>query len=430
MRIAVIGSGISGLSAAYHLSKKYHVDLFEKDDHFGGHSYTYDIKEISTNTKISVDLGFIVFNELTYPNLINFFKKLKVPYEKSDMSFSVSVKNSEIEYGGKGFNSLFAKKNNLFNLNFIKMIYEIISFYKTAPILLKKDLKNLTLGNYLDNSKLSKYFVNYHIIPMVAAIWSMPFSKAKDIPLELFLNFFNNHGLFKLKNRPQWYTVTNRSQTYVSKVLEKINGDYLKNYKIKKIVRSEHNIRLFIESSEDYRDYDHVVLSCHADQSLKLIEEPTIQEKEILKEFTYISNTAYLHTDNNLMPDKKNAWSSWNSISKKDLTQTCVTYWLNKLQNLETKENYFLTLNPIYEIKKNTIIKKINFTHPYLNIKTFEMQKRLSGLQGKKRTWFSGSYFGYGFHEDGLKSSLEMLKQFEGKDGDLHIQGHSYASKI
>ena len=430
MRIAVIGSGISGLSAAYHLSKKYHVDLFEKDDHFGGHSYTYDIKETSTNTKISVDLGFIVFNELTYPNLINFFKKLKVPYEKSDMSFSVSVKDSKIEYGGKGFNSLFAKKNNLFNLNFIKMIYEIISFYKRAPILLKKDLKNLTLGNYLDNSKLSKYFVNYHIIPMVAAIWSMPFSKAKDIPLELFLNFFNNHGLFKLKNRPQWYTVTNRSKTYVSKILEKINGDYLKNYKIKKIVRNEHNVRLFMESSEDYRDYDHVVLSCHADQSLKLIEEPTIQEKEILKEFTYISNTAYLHTDTNLMPNKKHAWSSWNSISKKDLSQTCVTYWLNKLQNLQTKENYFLTLNPICEIKKKTIIKKINFTHPYLNIKSFEMQKKLNNLQGKKRTWFSGSYFGYGFHEDGLKSSLEMLKQFEGKDGDLHIQRHSYASKI
>ena len=428
MKIAVIGSGISGLSAAYHLSKKYHVDLFEKNDHFGGHSYTYDIKE--NNRKVPVDLGFIVFNELTYPNLINFFKKLKISYEKSDMSFSVSVKDSTIEYGGKGFNALFARKNNLFNFNFIKMIYEIVSFYKTAPILLKKDLKNLTLGNYLDSSKLSKYFINYHIIPMVAAIWSMPFSKAKDIPLELFLNFFNNHGLFKLKNRPQWYTVTNRSRTYVSKVLENINGDYLKNYKIKKIVRSEDNIRLFMESTGDYRDYDHVVLSCHGDESLKLIEKPTQDEREVLKEFTYINNTAYLHTDTNLMPNKKNAWSSWNSISKQDLTQTCVTYWLNKLQNLETKENYFLTLNPICDIKKNTIIKKINFTHPYLNIKSFEMQKRLNTLQGKKRTWFSGSYFGYGFHEDGLKSSLEMLKQFEDNDGDMHIQRHSYASKI
>ena len=428
MKIAVIGSGISGLSSAYYLSKKNEVDLFEKDDHFGGHSYTFDIKE--KNKKVPVDLGFIVFNKITYPNLINFFEELKVPYEKSDMSFSVSVKDSNIEYGGTGFNSLFARKNNLFNFNFIKMIYEIISFYKSAPVLLKKDLKNLTLGNYLDNSKISKYFINYHIIPMVAAIWSMPFSKARDIPFELFLNFFNNHGLFKLKDRPQWYTVTNRSRNYVSKVLDKINGEYFKNYEIKKIIRSDDNVRIFINTLSEYRDYDHVVLACHADQSLKLIDNPSNEEKEILNEFTYISNEAYLHTDVDLMPNKINAWSSWNSISKKDLTKTCVTYWLNKLQNLDTNKNYFLTLNPITKIKDSKIIKKINFTHPYLNNKSFEMQNRLKDLQGKKRLWFSGSYFGYGFHEDGLKSSLEMLKQFEGNDGDVYIQRYSNASKI
>ena len=428
MKIAVIGSGISGLSSAYYLSKKHEVDLFEKDDHFGGHSYTFDIKE--TNKKIPVDLGFIVFNKITYPNLINFFEELKVPYEKSDMSFSVSVKDSSIEYGGTGFNSLFARKNNLFNFNFIKMIYEIISFYKSAPVLLKKNLKNLTLGNYLDNSKISKYFVNYHIIPMVAAIWSMPFSKARDIPFELFLNFFNNHGLFKLKDRPQWYTVTNRSRNYVSKVLDKINGEYFKNYEIKKIIRSDDNVRIFINTLGEYRDYDHVVLACHADQSLKLIDNPSNEEKEILNEFTYISNEAYLHTDVDLMPNKINAWSSWNSISKKDLTKTCVTYWLNKLQNLDTNKNYFLTLNPITKIKDSKIIKKINFTHPYLNNKSFEMQNRLKDLQGKKRVWFSGSYLGYGFHEDGLKSSLKMLKQFEGNDGDVYIQRYSNASKI
>ena len=428
MKIAVIGSGISGLSAAYYLSKKYEVDLFEKSDHFGGHSYTYEINE--NDKKIPVDLGFIVFNKATYPNLINFFEELKVPYEKSDMTFSVSVKDSTIEYGGTGFNSLFARKNNLLNFNFIKMIYEIISFYKSAPFLIKKNLKNLTLGNFLDSSKLSKYFINYHIIPMVAAIWSMPFSKAKDIPFELFLNFFNNHGLFKLKNRPQWYTVTNRSRVYVSKVLNKISGDYLKNYKIQKIIRSEENIRIFMDAEGDYRDYDHVVLSCHADESLKLIENPSDDEKRILGQFSYISNTAYLHQDTNLMPNKKSAWSSWNSISQKDLKKTCVTYWLNKLQNLKTSKNYFLTLNPICEVRRNKIIKKVNFTHPYLNIKSFKMQNYLKDLQGKKRTWFSGSYFGYGFHEDGLKSSLEMLKEFEGKDGDMYLQRHSYASQV
>ena len=265
---------------------------------------------------------------------------------------------------------------------------------------------------------------------MVAAIWSMPFSKARDIPFELFLNFFNNHGLFKLKDRPQWYTVTNRSRNYVSKVLDKINGEYFKNYEIKKIIRSDDNVRIFINTLSEYRDYDHVVLACHADQSLKLIDNPSNEEKEILNEFTYISNEAYLHTDVDLMPNKINAWSSWNSISKKDLTKTCVTYWLNKLQNLDTNKNYFLTLNPITKIKDSKIIKKINFTHPYLNNKSFEMQNRLKDLQGKKRVWFSGSYFGYGFHEDGLKSSLEMLKQFEGNDGDVYIQRYSNASKI
>ncbi len=425
MKIAVIGSGISGLSAAYYLSKKHKVDLFEKEDYFGGHSYTYEINE--NNKKVPVDLGFIVFNKLTYPNLINFFNELKIPFEKSDMSFSVSVKNSTIEYGGTGFNSLFARKNNLINFNFIKMIYEIISFYKTAPILLKKDLRNLTLGNYLDSSKLSKYFVNYHIVPMVAAIWSMPYSKARDIPFELFLNFFNNHGLFKLKNRPQWYTVTHRSRNYVLKVLEKISGEYFKNYEINKIITSNDNVRIFSQNSQEYRDYDHVVLSCHADQSLKIIDKPSVDEKKILSEFNYVSNDAYLHTDNNLMPNKKNAWSSWNSISKKDLSKICVTYWLNKLQNLDTNINYFLTLNPIVKIKEDKIIKKVNFTHPYLNTKSFEMQSHLKYLQGKNRIWFSGSYFGYGFHEDGLKSSLEMLKQFEGKNGDMYIQRYSNA---
>ena len=263
MKIAVVGSGISGLSAAFYLSKKYKVDLFEQDDHFGGHSYTYDIKK--NDKTIPVDLGFIVFNELTYPNLIKFFRELKVEYEKSNMSFSVSIQNTKIEYGGKNLNSIFANRSNIFNYNFIKMIKEIISFYKTAPDLLKNENNNQTLGNYLKQSKLSKYFVDYHLIPMVAAIWSMPFSKAKDIPLKLFLNFFINHGLFKLKNRPQWYTVTNRSRTYVKKALEKISGEVFKNYKVEKIKRNQDNVRITI--GNEYLDYDQIILASHADQN-------------------------------------------------------------------------------------------------------------------------------------------------------------------
>ncbi len=406
MKIAVIGSGISGLSSAYFLSKKYKVDLFEQDDHFGGHSYTYDIKE---NDKItSVDLGFIVFNELTYPNLIKFFKELNINYEKSDMSFSVSVKNTNIEYGGKGINAIFANRFNFFNIKFLKMLNDIIYFYKTAPSLLKNDLVNISLGKYLDSSRLSKYFIDFHIIPMVAAIWSMPFSKAREMPLKLFLNFFINHGLFKLKNRPQWYTVSNRSRSYVKKIIEKISGEVFKNYKVSKIIRSNDNVRIFI--GNEFLDYDQVVLGTHADQSLSLLDNPTEDEKRLLGKFTYVNNTAILHNDNNLMPERKRAWSSWNSITKEK--QTCITYWLNKLQNLPTNDDFFLTLNPVEEIKKNKIIKKINFTHPYFNYENFNIQDQLNTLQGKKRTWYCGSYFGYGFHEDGLKSSLKLIENF------------------
>ena len=407
MKIAVIGSGIAGLSAAYYLSKQHKVDLYEQNDHFGGHSYTYDIKE--EDKMVPVDLGFIVFNELTYPNLISFFNELDVPFERSNMSFSVSIKNTNVEYGGSGLNAIFANKFNLFNLKFLKMIKEIISFYNHAPSLLNNSIKDETLDDYLKKSKLSKYFIEYHIIPMVAAIWSMPFSKAKEMPLKLFLNFFINHGLFRLKNRPQWYTVTNRSRTYVKKILEKISGEIFKNYKINKISRSEDNVRLL--TGNEYMNYEQVVLASHADQSLNILDDPTEKEKEILSKFTYVYNKAFLHTDENLMPLRKKAWSSWNSITKDK--KTCVTYWLNKLQNLKTTKNYFLTLNPVEEIKENKIIKKEQFTHPYFNNENVSLQKDLHLLQGRKRTWFCGSYFGYGFHEDGLKSTMELIKNFK-----------------
>ncbi len=289
------------------------------------------------------------------------------------------------------------------------MIKEIIIFYNTAPKLLKNNLEGLTLGSYLEKKKLSKYFIEFHIIPMVAAIWSMPFSNAKEMPLKLFLQFFVNHGLFKFKNRPQWYTVFNRSRTYVKKILPQISGEIFKNYRINKIIRNDNNVRLKMEN--EYLDYDHVILASHADQSLQLLESPTTEEKKILGRFKYISNLAVLHTEEELMPQKKIAWSSWNSISQEK--QTCVTYWLNKLQNLKCETNYFLTLNPICKIPESKLIKKVNFTHPYFNSETLIYQKELNSLQGKKRTWYCGAYFGYGFHEDGIKSAINLTKNFK-----------------
>ena len=409
MKIAVIGSGISGLSAAYFLSKRHKVDLFEKDDHFGGHSYTVDV-EYEKNKKISVDVGFIVFNHQTYPNLINFFKENEIEIEKSNMSFSVSVKDTSIEYCGNGLNGIFANKKNLFNIKFLKMFLDIMSFYKKSSNLKNLDTKE-TLGNYLKKQKLSKFFIDYHLIPMVSAIWSMPPQESSTMPLKFFLNFFQNHGLFKLKNRPQWYTVKNRSRTYVNKILSKISGEYYKNYKINKIKRETNSIKIYYGDHSEFFDYEKIVLAIHADDALSLIDNPLKGENEILSNFNYKKNIAILHTDENVMPKNKKIWSSWNSkIDSKNINKNSVTYWLNLLQNLNINKNIFLTLNPFIKIDEKKIIKKIDFTHPYYNQETLVNQKKLNLIQNKKNILFCGSYFGYGFHEDGIKSSLEMVK--------------------
>tara|TARA_B100000686_G_scaffold284778_1_gene308562 strand:- start:164 stop:1405 length:1242 start_codon:yes stop_codon:yes gene_type:complete len=409
MKVAVIGSGISGLSAAHFLSKKHKVDLFEKNDHFGGHSYTVDFFSNKTNEKISVDLGFIVFNKINYPNLVSLFEKLQIDYEKSNMSFSVSIKNSNIEYSGNGLRGLFANKYNILSLSFIKMIKDIFSFYKMADDIKKENFTNQTLGEFLKSKKMSNYFIKFHIIPMVSAIWSMPTDLAYEMPMSLFINFFQNHGLFKIKNRPQWYTVSGRSKAYVQKILETINGEHFKNYKIRNVLRNENGVRLYYGSSNEYFEYDKVIFAVHANEVLELINNPTENEKKILKNFQYKKNVAYLHSDERLMPNRKNVWSSWNSIlDKTDIKKNCVTYWLNKLQNLKNKKNYFLTLNPFIPIDSEKILKKVEFTHPFYDINAINAQKHLSELQGVNNSYFCGSYFGYGFHEDGLNSGMDV----------------------
>jgi len=410
MKIAVIGSGISGLSSAYYLSKKHKVDLFEKQDRFGGHSYTLDIK-LNDNEKVAVDIGFMVFNKVTYPNLINFFKENEIEIEKSDMSFSVTVKDTNIEYCGKGLNGIFSNRGNLLNIKFVKMFFEIISFYKSCEKLDPNSLDKITLGEYLKKIGKSKYFINYHIIPMVSAIWSMPPYEASQMPLVFFLNFFKNHGLFKLKNRPQWFTVTNRSKTYVSKILSKISGEYFKNYEINKIIRNSNGVKIYYGSESEFFTYDKVVLASHADESLKIISDISDKEKKILSNFKYKPNKAVIHSDESVMPKNKNAWCSWNSSLTSDNNEnSSVTYWLNQLQNLKIDKNIFLTINPFYEIDQNKVFNEISFTHPYYDENALQNQTNLKSIQNVNNTLFAGSYFGYGFHEDGIKSSIEMLK--------------------
>jgi len=289
------------------------------------------------------------------------------------------------------------------------MIKEIIFFYKIADSMNKENIQKQTLGDFLKSKKMSDYFIRFHIIPMVSAIWSMSTNQAYKMPMSLFINFFQNHGLFKIRNRPQWYTVSGRSKTYVKKILETISGEYFKNYKIKNILRNKNGVRLYYGSANEYFEYDKVVFAVHADEILELINNPTENEKKILKNFQYKKNIAYLHEDDRLMPNSKKAWSSWNSIlDKTNENKICVTYWLNKLQNLETKKNYFLTLNPFMTIKNSKIIKKVAFTHPFYDIQTISAQKYLSELQGVNNSYFCGSYFGYGFHEDGLNSGIDV----------------------
>jgi predicted NAD/FAD-binding protein len=410
MKIAVVGAGISGLSAAYYLSKKHKVDLFEKENQFGGHANTIKIA-YDHNKEIAVDIGFMVFNKNTYPNLINFFSENKIEIEKSDMSFSVSVNGSDMEYCGKGLGGIFSNKKNLFNLKFIKMFFEIISFYKNCEKIETEKVKSITLGEYLKEIKISDYFTNYHIIPMVSAIWSMPPYEATQMPLSFFLNFFKNHGLFKIKDRPQWFTVANRSKTYVDKVISQISGEHFKNYDINKVVRNDFGAKIFYGEENEFFDYDKVVIATHANEALKIIDNPTVDEKLILKNFRYRGNTAVIHFDESIMPKNKKAWCSWNSsMSADNIEKTSVTYWLNRLQNLKIKKNIFLTINPFREIPADKTFKKVTFTHPYFDGDALSNQSNLHKIQNKKNILFCGSYFGYGFHEDGIKSSVEMLK--------------------
>jgi len=407
MKVAVIGSGISGLSAAYFLSKKYKVDLFEKEDRFGGHSHTIDIKLNEDANKILADIGFIVFNKKTYPNLINFFKEIEVEIEKSNMSLSFMSKDIDLEYCGKGLKGIFSHKKNLFNFDFFKMFLEILKFYKKSSKLNEFN-EDISLGEYLANEKHSEYFINYHLIPMVSAIWSMPPYDAKKMPIKFFMKFFQNHGLFNLRKRPQWYTVKNRSRQYVNKVIEKISGEHFKNYKIEKIKRISNFVRIFYGSENEYFDYDKVIIATHADEAKKMIEDKSEEEAKILGSFQYKKNLAIIHSDEVVMPQKRFNWSAWNtSISKKN---SSVTYWLNLLQNFKINKNIFLTLNPFEQINKDKIIKKVEFTHPYYDHNTLKNQKNLHLIQNKKNILFCGSYFGYGFHEDGIKSTLEMIK--------------------
>ena len=407
-KIAVIGSGISGISAAYFLSSKYEVDLFEKNNYLGGHTRTVKIK---SDNNISIDTGFIVFNDKNYPDLIKFFDHLNVISLNSEMSFAVSDIFYNIEYGGKNFRTLFAQYKNIFNISYLKMIYEIFNFYKLCK---KVNLDNLdrhiTIEDFLNNNNFSSYLRKLHIYPLISSIWSTNQKDVSNFPLILFLNFFKNHDLFNFKNRPQWKFIEGGSNTYIKKILDLNRFNYVLNTKINKVLRLNNQIKIINNGKE--LKYDYIVIATHADQALAILDNATENEKKILSGFEYTKNKAYLHSDISIMPKNKITWSSWNFINHKNEEQSfTLTYWMNNLQKLKTQKNYFVTLNP-KKVPK-TIHNLTIFKHPKFNLQTIKSQKKIIDLQGGNNTFFCGAYHGYGFHEDGIQSAVYISKMLD-----------------
>ncbi len=405
-KIAIIGSGISGLSAAYLLSKKYEVYLFEKNSRLGGHTRTINVDHSSR--QIPIDTGFIVFNEKNYPDLTKFFQLLKIDYKDSDMSFAISNKLPKIEYSGKSFFTLFASINNLVSLKFYKMIFEIKKLYSICSKLeINSKNSKLTLDDFLNKHKFSDYLKDYHILPMISSIWSSNIDDVRKFPLITFINFFKNHDLFSFKKRPQWKFISGGSNQYIKKIINLNNFKYFTNYQILKIIRDNNNI-IIIDKDNKQNSFSKLVFATHGDQILPLLDNPTNQEIDIFNRFKYSNNLACLHTDNSLMPESKIAWSSWNFINQSINKNFTLTYWMNLLQNLPTNKNYFVTVNPFKEPKN--IINQTVFEHPLYTLDTISAQKEVMQIQGLNNTYFCGSYLGYGFHEDGIQSSAYIAK--------------------
>lgn len=410
MKIAVVGSGISGLSSAWLISKKYDVYLFEKNDYLGGHSNTQTIISNFEKKEIDVDTGFIVFNEQNYPNLKAFFKLLGVDTYQSNMSFSVSMFNKKFEYGGENINSLFAQRKNIISFKFWVMIFDLVRFYNNASIDMYK-FQNISIGEYLSKKKYSQTFIHKHLYPMAASIWSSNINEIENFPFPFFIKFFKNHGLLSLRERPKWRTVKNGSRSYVKKILEKSKIKIHKSEAVISISRA--NKRVHLQTNKKKYIFDHVVLASHSDQSLELLKDPTKDEQTSLSKIKYQKNTVYLHSDNKFMPKNRKVWSSWNYIdfNEKPNQNLCVTYWMNNLQNLNTRDEVFVSLNLPELPDKKKIFKTIHYSHPLYLRDTISGQKGLSKIQGHNNTWYCGAYCGMGFHEDGIKSGLTVAEK-------------------
>lgn len=414
-KIAVVGTGISGLAAAWLISRRHDVTVYERADRLGGHSNTVDAR--TSGGVVPVDTGFIVYNEQTYPNLTALFDYLRIPTEATEMSFAVSLNGGGLEYSGSSLATVFAQKRNLLRPRFWSMLRSLRRFYEEAPAKVAQlEAEQTTLGDYLKAEKFGDAFCDDHLLPMAAAIWSAPAHAMLDYPAASFIRFHDNHGLLKLKDRPVWRTVKGGSRTYVAELARAFKAGIRLSSQVISIRRDADGVDIGDVSGNVSR-FDEVVIAAHADEAISMLVDPTPQELGLLTAFGYSDNLAVLHSDENLMPKRRAVWSSWNYIeghANRSDKRVTVTYWMNRLQNIHTPTPLFVTLNPQRPPRAGTIHHSEVYAHPLFDSVAVAAQRRLWSLQGHNRTWYCGSYFGSGFHEDGLQSGLAVAEQLSG----------------
>ena len=413
-RIAIVGSGISGLSAAHHLQGRAQVTLFEAGDYFGGHTHTVDVS-LPTATGVQthgVDTGFLVYNERTYPGLIALFEELQVATVKSDMSFSVQVPGAKgrrkLEWNGANLNTVFAQRSNLFKPSFLFMLRDVIRFNTLASELAERNQDHelaQPLRDFLQAHRFGRAFRDWYLLPMLGCIWSCPTDQMLEFPVATMIRFCHNHGLIQVNKRPQWYTVAGGARHYVEKILVGI-ADKRLNTPVQRIERDADGVSVFTPAGAER--FDQVIVATHADQSLAMLAQPTPQEQTTLGAIRYHPNRAVLHTDTSVMPQKRLAWAAWNyeraAHDNTESTRVCLHYWLNLLQPLPFTQDVIVSLNPVHEIDPAKVIGAYDYAHPVFDLAAIQAQERMLQLQGQQRTWFAGAWMGYGFHEDGFKA--------------------------
>jgi hypothetical protein len=415
LKIAVIGQGIAGMSAAWLLSQGHRVTVYEAERRFGGHSLTVDAPSAAGSTP--VDMGFIVYNEANYPNLTALFHHLEVPTAFTDMSFGVSLDDGDLEYASTDLFTLFAQRRNLLRPRFWSMLSDVVRFSRQAPShACALDASMTSLGEYLGAAGYGQPFQDDHILPQAAAIWSASVEAVRELPAAAFIRFFENHGLLKILDKPLWRTVVGGSRQYVSRLTASVRAGARLGCAATRIERTAGGVLVRDESGHVER-YDQVVLACHADQGLRLLAQPTPAQEAIVGAFSYTRNVAVLHSDPSFMPKRRKAWSSWNYLGDSapdGRRRLCVTYWMNLLQDLPHETPLFVTLNPVRDVDPTRIIRTEEFDHPLFDAAALKAQKKLWSVQGEDGIWWCGAYAGAGFHEDGLQSGLAVAEALGG----------------